>query len=42
VAQLDVDATATATNTLVDVSSSVLTVEAQLSSVSAMAVSAVG
>jgi hypothetical protein len=42
VAQLNVDATATATNTLVDVSSSVLTVEDQLSSVTAMAVSAVG
>jgi len=42
VAQLNVDATANATNTLVDVSSSVLTVEDQLSSVSAVAVTAVG
>jgi hypothetical protein len=42
VAQLNVDATANATDTLVDVSSSVLTVEDQLSSVSAVAVTAVG
>ena len=39
---LDVDALAKAENTLVDVLSSILTIEGQLSSVSAMAVSAVG
>jgi hypothetical protein len=42
VAQLDVDATAASANTLVDVSSSVLTVDDQLSSVSAVTVTAVG
>jgi hypothetical protein len=39
---LDVDAVAQAENTLVDVLSSILTIEDQLSSVSAVAVSAVG
>jgi hypothetical protein len=42
VAQLNVDAAAYGTSTLVDVESSVLTVEDQLSSVSAMAISVIG
>ncbi len=42
VAMLDVDAQALAENTLVDVLSSILTIEDQLSSVSAVTVSAVG
>jgi len=42
VSLLDVDALARAENTLVDVLSSILTIEGQLSSVSAVAVSAVG
>lgn len=42
VSMLDVDALASAQNTIVDVLSSILTIEAQLSSVSAMAITAGG